>query len=375
MRTRWNIFLTVTISAILFASVYSGCGDPEPGQEEETPAGLEEEVGEQDRITGRIIRPEHNSRFVVGEPVEIELDFDEEAPAPARLTLFVDGREMDAKTVSGTRLVWESGMTRTGNRRIRVRVEFENGITAQYSTRIVFTSDIEPANHSYRILNTYPHDINAFTQGLVYDGRHLYESTGQYGKSTLRRVDPETGDVLQSASLERDFFGEGLALLNDKLYQLTWKEGVGFIYEKDSFQLLGRFRFPTEGWGLTTDGEYLLKTDGSDNVYVYDTVNLSEVDRFQVYDMNGPVTGLNEMEYKEGLIYANVFDTEKIVIFERGTGRVRGWLDLSGILEEEHHHPGLDVMNGIAYNPHNGTFFVTGKNWPLLFEIEILKRE
>lgn len=369
------ISLTIIITAVLSASFYSGCGDPEPGDEEKTAAAMEEEADEPDRISGRIISPEQNSSHVVGDIIEIELQFDDGVPAPAELTLFVDGVEKAAERISSGKLLWGSGMTRTGNRRIRVRAGFEDGMTAQFSSRIVFTSDIEPASYSYTILNTYPHDINAFTQGLVFDGRYLYESTGQYGMSTLRRVDPETGDVMQSVSLERNFFGEGLALINNKLYQLTWKEGVGFIYEKESFQLLGRFRYPTEGWGLTTDGEHLLKTDGSHNVYVYDTVNLSEVDRFQVYDLDGPVKGLNEMEYKDGLIYANVFDTDKIVIFERETGRVHGWIDLSGILDEEYHHPGLDVLNGIAYNFHNGSFFVTGKNWPLLFEIEIFQRE
>lgn len=367
--------LPVIITAVVFASLFSGCGDPGPDHEEKNAAGMEEAAEEPARISGRIISPEHNSRFVLGDTVEIELEFDEDALSPSELTLFVDGTEKEAERISERKLLWETAMTRTGNRRIRVRAGFENGVTSQYGSRVILTSDIEPANYSYRVINTYPHDINAFTQGLVFDGSYLYESTGQYGMSTLRRVDPETGNILQSVSLDRNFFGEGLALINDKLYQLTWKEGVGFIYDKESFQLLGRFRYPTEGWGLTTDGEYLLKTDGSHNVYVYDTVNLSEADRFQVYDMDGPVTGLNEMEYFDGLIYANVFDTDLIVIFERGTGRVQGWLDLSGILDEEYHHPGLDVLNGIAYNIHNNSFFVTGKNWPLLFEIKILQSE
>ncbi len=370
-------FLKYTIRFVVAAMILlvgpAACGERETEKDDsDVKAEVEEKREEVGRIPGKLVRPERNDLFTVGDIVEIELEFDEGAPPPVKFTLFVDGNEKEAELKSAQTLVWESGVTRTGNRRVRVRVEFENGAVEQYSTQVVFLSDQEPLSYTYSVLNTYPHDIRAFTQGLVYDGEYLYESTGQYGSSTLRRVELETGEVLQSISLERELFGEGLALLDGKLYQLTWKSGTGFIYDKETFSLLDRFSYPTEGWGLTTDGEYLYKTDGSHNVYILDPESFAEVDRLQVYDTGGEITELNEMEYHEGLIYANVFEKEKIVIFEKETGRVYGWIDLTGILDEEHHHPNLDVLNGIAYNPHNGTFFVTGKNWPLLFEIEII---
>ncbi len=368
-----NNFFKHTVWIIFSIIVFLVCCSEQPAEEkeeaeaEESPEKTEDEVSTKAQLES----PQRGTEYYSGDAVEIELQFEQDAPPLEMLTLYVDGTEKGVEKISENIFRWESGVTRVGERNLQVRAKYDDGSSEQYFTDIVFKSNIEPEMFNYRVINTYPHDKNAFTQGLVYDGEYLFESTGEYGSSTLRRVELESGDVLQSVSLDHDLFGEGLSLFNGKLYQLTWKSGKGFVYDKETFRETGGFTYSTEGWGLTNDGSYFLKTDGSNKVYVHEPQNFVNVGQFEVYDQGKPVANLNEMEYVDGIVYANVFKTEKIVMFERETGRVTGWIDLRGILDERHHHSDIDVMNGIAYNPENGSFFVTGKNWPRLFEIEI----
>jgi glutamine cyclotransferase len=235
------------------------------------------------------------------------------------------------------------------------------------------TSEYEPVpTYTYRVVNTYAHDRGAFTQGLVVTEGILYEGTGRLGASSLRRVELETGDVLQLRRLPVQLFGEGVTVFDDKVYQLTWKAHIGFVYDKYSFDLLGYFTYPTQGWGLTHDGQRLIMSDGTSTLYFLDPDTFEETGQVQVHDNDGPVTRLNELEYVRGEIFANVWTTDRIARIDPQTGRVTGWIDLAGLLSEEDRSQPVDVLNGIAYDAENDRLFVTGKLWPKLFEIELV---
>jgi glutaminyl-peptide cyclotransferase len=224
----------------------------------------------------------------------------------------------------------------------------------------------------YRIVTTYPHDRSAFTQGLVYRSGVLYEGTGLYGQSTLRRVDLSTGAVREKVTLGSAYFGEGIAVLKDRIYQLTWREQTGFVYDRETFALLDRFSYATEGWGLTTDGTRLMASNGTDRITFHDPDTFAELDSIAVRADGEPVPRLNELEYVKGEIWANVFQTDRIARIDRTTGKVSGWINLSGLLSDND-RAGLDVgvLNGIAYDAAKNRLFVTGKNWPKLFEITL----
>jgi glutamine cyclotransferase len=229
--------------------------------------------------------------------------------------------------------------------------------------------------YSYQIINTYPHDPSAFTQGLVFDDGLLYEGTGLRGDSSLRRVDLETGEVLANYDLADRFFGEGIALHGDVISQLTWRSNVGFVYDRETFELLRTFEYPTEGWGLTHDGERLIMSDGTSTLWFLDSDTHQEIGRVEVRDGVDPVVNLNELEYIGGEVFANVWMTDLIARIDPATGQVAGWIDLAGLLKLGADARPVDVLNGIAYDAEAGRLFVTGKLWPMLFEIELIPAE
>jgi len=236
------------------------------------------------------------------------------------------------------------------------------------------TSDNIPV-YTYKVAASYPHDRYAFTQGLVFEDGFLYEGTGIRGQSSLRKVELESGNVLQKRTLSAQFFGEGVTLFGSKIFQLTWQSRIGFVYDKNTFALLEEFAYPTEGWGFTHDGKQLIMSNGTALLYFLDSETFQEVKRLEVYSRDGPVTGLNELEYIQGEIYANVWQTDYIVRIEPKTGQVIGWIDLTGLLRPEDRRYHVDVLNGIAYDQKNARLFVTGKLWPKIFEIELYKKK
>ena len=229
--------------------------------------------------------------------------------------------------------------------------------------------------YTYKVVNAYPHDRNAFTQGLVFENGVLYEGTGLRGRSTLRRVKLETGDILQIRELPAQLFGEGVTIYGDKIIQLTWQSNIGFVYDKNSFELLQEFHYPTEGWGITHDGKRLIMSDGTSTLHFLDPATLEEIGRIEVYGNDDPVTRLNELEYVRGEIYANVWQTDRIARILPQTGQVIGWIELEGLLNAKDRSEPVDVLNGIAYDAENDRLFVTGKLWPRLFEIELIALE
>ena len=223
---------------------------------------------------------------------------------------------------------------------------------------------------SYDIIQTYPHDPQAFTQGLIYDRGELYESTGLRGRSSLRRVELATGKVLQINPLDDLYFGEGLTLWQERLLQLTWVSQTGFIYNRETFQETGSFSYPTEGWGLTHDGQELIMSDGTDNLYFLDPDTFQETRRLKIKDRGKSIDQLNELEYVRGEILANIWLSDRIARIDPETGTVLGWLDLRGIIQPRPTPQTDAVLNGIAYDQESDRLFVTGKLWSQLFEIE-----
>jgi glutamine cyclotransferase len=226
--------------------------------------------------------------------------------------------------------------------------------------------------YSFKVVATYPHDPNAFTQGLIYHKGLFYEGTGLNGRSEVRKVELTTGKVLQRRAIAQEYFGEGLTLFGGRLYQLTWQSQKGFIYDLASFTPLGSWSYPTEGWGLTHDSKQLIQSDGSANLYFLDPKTLKTVRTLRVTAEGRPLTQLNELEYIEGKIWANIWQTPRIAIIDPQSGRVEAWLDLTPLVLLM--PPQADVLNGIAYDPQGKRLFVTGKLWPKLFEIEVVVR-
>ena len=240
------------------------------------------------------------------------------------------------------------------------------------SSRADPTAEQEPRQYTYRVINAYPHDHGAFTQGLVYENGFLYEGTGLYGRSSLREVVPETGEVTRIQPLESRYFGEGITIFGNRIIQLTWVARTGFVYNRQTFERLRSFTYSTEGWGITHDGRRLIVSDGSPNLYFRDPDTFEEVGRVEVRDNMGPVTRLNELEYVEGEIYANVWESDLIARIAPESGRVVGWIDLAGLLPGRERMGTDAALNGIAYDGDGKRLFVTGKRWPKLFEIEVV---
>jgi glutamine cyclotransferase len=228
------------------------------------------------------------------------------------------------------------------------------------------------SDYTYKIINTYPHDRKAFTQGLVLEDGILYEGTGRNGFSELRKVELETGKVLQKYRLSEEYFGEGITVFGDRIVQLTYLSNVGFVYKKETFELLREFNYPTPGWGITNDGENLIMSDGTQKLYFLDTETFQQIRHIEVYNQGVSVWGLNELEYVKGQIFANVWPTERIARISPETGQVIGWIDMRGLLTKHDHTFQVDVLNGIAYDKEKNRLFVTGKFWPKLFEIKLV---
>jgi glutaminyl-peptide cyclotransferase len=223
-------------------------------------------------------------------------------------------------------------------------------------------------DYTYDLIKTYPHDPNAFTEGLAYDNGSFLESTGLIGSSSLRRVDVNSGNVLQEITLPRQYFGEGITIVQNTVIQLTWQSHVGFVYDKNSLSLLRNFTYSTEGWGIKFNGKDLIMSDGSDNLFFLDPVSFRNDGQVKVHDGNSSIFEINELEFVNGEIYANIWHQQKIAIINPETGVVRAWIDLTGLGSPN----GENVLNGIAYDATRDRLFVTGKDWPQLFEIKLV---
>lgn len=223
----------------------------------------------------------------------------------------------------------------------------------------------------FEILNSYAHDPQAFTQGLEINNHYLYEGTGLYGKSSLRKIDLKNNKIIKKIDLEPKYFGEGITILKNKIYQLSWKENTAFVYDLN-FNLLKQFHYHGQGWGLTNNGEYIIMSNGSSNIQFRNPKDFSLVKKITVHTKSQKIKKINELEYHNDFIYANIWHSDFIIKINVKNGLVKSYLDLTGILETDYEGK-IDVLNGIAYNPQNNSFLVTGKLWPKLYQIRIKK--
>jgi len=284
------------------------------------------------------------------------------------LALFLSACEDTATSNSSPKTVPTRSASATAQ-----NVPSPSATTSEQSLAAVSDSGVVPT-FKYEVVATYPHARDAFTQGLIFQDGQLWESTGQYGESSLRKVDLKTGKVLRKVDVPDEFFAEGMTALNGKVYQLTWQERKGFIYDADSFKQLGEFAYQGQGWGLTHDGQMLIMSDGTNQLRFLDPNTLQVTRTIAIMDNGEPLSQLNELEYVKGEIYANIWQTDKIVKFSPQTGKVLGWIDLTGLLPTRDYTPETDVLNGIAYDANTDRLFVTGKLWPRLFEIRLVKK-
>jgi glutamine cyclotransferase len=232
----------------------------------------------------------------------------------------------------------------------------------------------QTTEYTFKIVKAYPHDRSAFTQGLEFHNGFLYEGTGLNGRSTLRKVRIEDGQVLQKIDLSGEYFGEGITLIDGEIVQITYRTQVGFVYGLNDFKLRRQFKYQGEGWGLTNNGREIFFSDGSNEIRVLDPKTLTEKRRIQVHDGAKQVDQLNELEWVEGEIFANIWGTDRIARIAPRTGAVTGWIDLTGLLSPMYKTQAVDVLNGIAYDPARKRLFVTGKLWPLLYEIQLIPK-
>jgi glutamine cyclotransferase len=262
-----------------------------------------------------------------------------------------------------------------GKYRFRARAFSGGNVLGSGSKELLLLSDIVPVNYTYRVVRDYPHDRGAFTQGLEYHNGFMYEGTGNIGKSSLRKVELNTGEILKFRALPSDIFGEGITRINNRIFQVSYQSQVGFVYDAESFELLQKIFYQNrEGWGLTNNGSEIIMSEGSNILYFMDTTYFSQVRTVGVYDHQSEVNMLNELEFIEGKVYANRYLTDEIVIIDPNTGKVEGKIDMKGLLKPSLRNQSTDVLNGIAYDREGKRIFVTGKNWPRLFEVQFVRK-
>ncbi|WP_268225375.1 glutaminyl-peptide cyclotransferase [Sinomicrobium oceani] len=282
----------------------------------------------------------------------------------------IDGKRMDNRdgnmVFTGIRL---------GHRNLEAQVYYD-GKSDRISTKVAVLAEKAPQLYSYTILHEYPHDSNAFTQGLEFLNDTLYESTGRRGQSSLRQIDYRTGTILRKTGLDSMYFGEGLTILNRKIYQLTWKANIGFVYDM-KFNKIKEFRYDqsTEGWGLCNDGTHIYKSDGTEKIWILDPETLEEKDHIETVTNTSVFSMANELEFAHGKIYANTWQKDGVMIINPQSGAIEGVIDFRGLKDRVSQNNNLDVLNGIAYHKKNDTFFVTGKNWDKIFEVRIVAKQ
>jgi glutamine cyclotransferase len=316
-----------------------------------------------------VLTPADNSTFACNEKIVFSVTRAAGQNSVDSVQLWVDGIHKTTMTDLPATLELD-GSGSPGRLSLRA-VAFSPSAKPQTVTLFVtLLSDIVPVTWRYRVVESYPHDRRAYTQGLVYDNGFFYESTGQLGESSLRKVEAETGKVISQVNLDGSLFGEGLALLGDRIYQLTWTTKVGFVYEKSTLRQINRIYYQTQGWGLATIGDSLAMSDGTNVIWFLDP-DFNVLSSVDIWDNKGMVDNLNEMEMIDGELWANIWQTDRIARIDPLSGKVLGYVELGNILPREEQTRETDVLNGIAWDAVNRRIFVTGKYWSRLFEITV----
>jgi glutamine cyclotransferase len=323
-----------------------------------------------------LIRPNTDKTYKSGDQLVFKAEVYDYNKKIDSLNFLIDGKVIGKLLNISDSIIYNTTNIKLGNRNVEVVVYFNNEKPSYDLHKILVKFGIAPKLYTYKVLKVYPHDKNAYTQGLVYENGILYEGTGLKGQSTLRKINLETGISSKTVSLPSEYFGEGISVFDNKIVQITWQEQVAFLYDKESFQLINKFFYPMEeGWGLTYNGKELIMSDGTSNLYYIDKDYFTETSRIEVYDNNGPIDQLNELEFINDEIWSNVYLTDTILRINPHTGAVIAKIDMSGLLKPEDKEQNTNVLNGIAYDFKGKRLFVTGKNWPKLFEVGIIPKK
>jgi glutaminyl-peptide cyclotransferase len=365
--------MSLTISLLFFMVLSTGCSDKK--KPTEFPQFQSDKSDQPEAGKSRIIQPLMNQRIKMEENMQIILENLAGSPDIDSVIFLVEDKKVGKADSKPFLCNWHVSDLKVGECNLKTQVYYKNNTTGTNFIPVVILPDKKPILISYKVLNVYPHDIRAYTQGLIYEKGDLYEGTGQYNESSLRKVDIKTGEPSRILNLPGDIFGEGITIFGNKIYQLTYKSQVGFVYDKESFERLQKVYYENkEGWGLTQDGTQLIMSDGSNLIYFMDPEYFTEISRLEVYDEKGPVERLNELEYIDGKIYANIYGSNEIVIIDPESGAIIAKMNFNDILAEKDKHNRIDVFNGIAYNPDHQSLYVTGKYWPKLFEVKLLEK-
>lgn len=317
--------------------------------------------------TNKYIIELNSSEFFPNDTLEVNIKSNKSYPIP-KSQIFLNGKKIDS--------VYSLSSLKLGYHEIQVEIINQGKKTKLKDNFVLYAKD-PPKLYSYKIINTYPHDETSYTQGLEFNKNILFESTGLRGKSKIRSLNYKTGEIINEIKLNDKYFGEGLTIMNNKIYQLTWQEDIGFVYDIDLTKVESSFSYDesVEGWGLCNNGEIFYKSDGTNKIWLLDSNDLKEMDYIEVMTNKKSINKLNELEWHNNKIYANTYQFEKdvVLIIDPESGGVEGVIDFSGLKNSVKQIESLNVLNGIAYNLVTNTFFVTGKNWSKIFEVEIFK--
>lgn len=308
-------------------------------------------------------------QYLPKDKVELEI-LNPEKKAIDSIIYYVNDKNAGAVKGAG-KLSYDLNGQKLGYQNLKALVYFE-GQNVEATDRVELVSDIQPKLLTYKIVNTYPHDKTSFTEGLEFYRDTLMESTGQKGMSYFRKLDYKTGKVYKQVDIDAQYFGEGITVVNNKIYQLTWQSNIGFIYDANTLKKEKTFNFdkPIEGWGMTNDGKYIYQSDGTEKIWKMDPETQKMVDYVNVYSASNKIKSVNELEYINGKFYGNIWQRDAIAVINPETGAVEAVLNLAD-LRKNVTNPEAEVLNGIAYNPKTKTIFVTGKNWDKMFEIKV----
>ncbi len=367
--------LKYQLTLLLLPVFFLACGDEEQAREEISNSRIEGTASDDrsEHILDIKITPVEGTRKW-GDSLGISVADSHLSPEDS-VELRVNDETISVLTLNSPELTLSTSEGfRVGENELKISLAKE-GQTYTERTEVFLLSDSEPEDYTYKVRKTYRHDAAAYTQGLFFRDGNLYEATGLKGASSIRKVNPQTGEVLQSFAVAEHIFGEGITYFDNKIIQLSWQAEKGYVYDYQTFAPISEFAYSGEGWGLCNDEQYLYMTDGSHRIKVLDPQSFAVLKTINVCDDKGRVKYLNETEYFDGAIYANIYQYDKIAKIDPKTGKVLAYINLKGLLPASDYLPETDVLNGIAYDKVGDRIFVTGKNWPKLFEVKFVKKK
>jgi len=353
---------------IMMVTLLFACGQKSPDQQ------LSSSINKEDKQVFYLVNPKQDVLLTVGQKFDVCINSIKKNYLPDSIKIYIGGELTYTSKDSSLSFPIETLSKKVGRQDLRILIYYLKNQTQTLSGRIIILADKEPAKYNYKVLRTIPHDNTSYTQGLFYNDNYIFEGTGRTNQSKLRKINPKNGEVLKELKLDSEIFGEGITMIDKKIYQLTYQSKIGFIYNAETFELIRSFDLQTfEGWGLTDNDKSLILSDGSSKLYFYDPEYITQLGQLDVCNNKGLVTRLNELEYVDGYIWANIYGEPYIAKIDAKSGIVIGTLDLENIFPKNIEKDMDHVLNGIAYNETTQTFYITGKLWPVIYEIDIIE--